>query len=102
MARELVLTEQERNRAWVDLWSLTHVAWGAALCLALPPFWALAAMVLWEPVEVLLLSPLLARVGLRFGHEHLQNSLMDMVFNVAGVLLGTYVLLPRWDPFGIV
>lgn len=80
--------QRPRNERWVDWWSLTHVAWGAALALAIGPFWALVLMTLWEPFEVLLVSPLVARFGASFGHESLVNSLVDLVFNVAGVLLG--------------
>jgi hypothetical protein len=49
-------------------------------------------MVLWEPLEILVLSPLLARFDIDFGYETLRNSLSDIVFDTAGVLAGYYVL----------
>jgi hypothetical protein len=67
------------------------------------PFVALAIMVLWEPLEILILSPLLARVGIRFGYESLNNSLSDIFFNVVGVALGfwllTYLVSPPFHLF---
>lgn len=80
--------DRPRNHRLVDWWSLTHIVWGAGLAFLVGPFWALAVMTLWEPFEVLLLSPLLARRGRSFGHESLANSLTDLVFNLAGVLAG--------------
>lgn len=87
------------NNSWLDIWSLTHLIWAVFLALVLPPFWALAIMVLWEPLEVLVLSPILARVGVVFGKEGLRNSLMDIVVDVAGVALGAYWIRPNWNPF---
>lgn len=94
MAAALNLEEHRRNERWLDLWTLTHVAWGAVLPFAMPPYWALVVMVLWEPFEVLFLCPFLARFGIKFGHESLRNSLMDIVADVAGVTFGAYVLVP--------
>lgn len=79
--------DRPRNEQLVDMWSLSHVAWGIALTWLLGPFWALLLLSLWEPFEVLLVSPALARRGVSFGHESLRNSLLDLVFNAAGVVL---------------
>jgi hypothetical protein len=56
------------------------------------PFVALSIMVLWEPLEILVLSPLLGRLGIRFGYESLRNSLSDILFDVIGVGLGAWLL----------
>lgn len=44
-------------------------------------------MALWEPVEIFLISPLLARVGVVFGYETWRNSLSDIVCNTIGICL---------------
>jgi hypothetical protein len=88
----LVLTEDDRNPTYMDWWSVTHIAWGIVLVLLFGPFWALVLMVLWEPFEILVASPIAARFGLEFGHETLRNSLMDIVFDVIGVLVGLLLL----------
>ena len=62
------------------------------------PFVALLIMTIWEPVEILVLSPFLARFGILFGHESLRNSLSDIAFNCAGVALGYWGLTALWDP----
>jgi hypothetical protein len=85
---------RRRNDTYFDWWSLTHLAWAAVLAVFLPAFFALALMVLWEPLEILVLSPLLGRRGIDFGHESLRNTLMDIVFDVAGVLLGAGLIRP--------
>jgi hypothetical protein len=90
----------KRNDKLVDVWSATHVAWGAAMTMVFGPAYAWALMALWEPVEVMMLSPFLARFGIRFGHESLRNSLSDIAFNTIGVALG-WALLPDWDVLGV-
>jgi hypothetical protein len=62
------------------------------------PFVGLLIMVLWEPLEVLVLSPFLARFQILFGHESLRNSLSDIFFDGVGVAVGYWVLLPLVDP----
>lgn len=64
----------------------------------MPPVIALALMVLWEPFEILVLSPFLARYGIVFGHETLRNSLSDIFFDAVGVIAGAYVLTSYVDP----
>lgn len=91
-----------RNDRLVDIWSLTHFGWGFLLAFFFHPLLAFGLLVVWEPVEVLLLSPLLARFGIRFGHEHLKNALSDIVFDGLGVVVGLWVAgmmsveMPYW------
>jgi len=85
-------SKQSRNNKLYDHWSLVHLTTGIVLGWIMDPFIALALMVLWEPLEILVLSPLLARRGIIFGHETIRNSLSDIVFNVIGVALGAGAL----------
>lgn len=87
-----------RNNKLYDLWSLVHLATGIVFGWIMPPAVAIAAMVLWEPLEILVLSPLLGRYGILFGRETLRNSLSDIAFDLAGISLGFYVLLTLAKP----
>lgn len=98
-AIEWLVFDPGRNQSLVDWWSLTHVAWGFALAMVLPPVAAFAIMAAWEPFEVFVLSPLLARVGVRFGYESLRNSLLDIFFDGIGVAIAAFLVRPYWDPF---
>lgn len=91
----MTLDRGERNDRLVDFWSFTHIAWGIGLTVYLQPWIALALLVLWEPLEILVLSPLFARAGFVFGHETIRNSLSDIVFDVIGVAIGALVVAPR-------
>jgi hypothetical protein len=82
----------KRNDSLFDKWSVVHLFSGVVAGLVLPPFLALLLLVLWEPFEILVLSPLLAKRGITFGFETLQNSLSDIIFDALGVLIGAYVL----------
>jgi len=97
------MSKKSRNTKLLDAWSLVHLVTGAILGWIMDPFVALALMVLWEPLELLVLSPLLARRGIIFGYESLRNSLSDIVFNVIGVALGagalTAVSIPPFHLF---
>lgn len=84
--------KRHRNDALFDLWSVVHLLTGVLLGWIMPPVIALAIMVLWEPLEILVLSPLLAKFGIEFGYETLRNSLSDIFFDTVGVLLGVYAL----------
>lgn len=86
------LAKHRRNTALFDVWSLVHLATGVLLGWVMSPFVALLLMTLWEPLEILVLSPILARFGILFGHESLRNSLSDIAFNCAGVALGHWGL----------
>lgn len=80
------MKKQKRNDALVDWWSVVHFVSSAILAWLIGPLPALLLATLWEPLEILLLSPLLARKGIPFGHEAWQNSLSDLVFNSAGIV----------------
>lgn len=83
---------RHRNDSLFDLWSVVHLLTGILMGWIMPPVIALALMVLWEPLEILVLSPLLAKVGIEFGYETLRNSLSDIFFDTVGVLSGVYLL----------
>lgn len=87
-----------RNNKLFDNWSLVHIASGVVAGWVLPPFIAIALLVLWEPFEILLLSPFLARFGIIFGHETLRNSLTDIVYDFIGVIIGITVLTSWFAP----
>jgi hypothetical protein len=83
---------RQRNDSLFDPWSIVHIMTGVLFAWVMPPFVALSIMVLWEPLEILVLSPLLARFNINFGYETIRNSLSDICFDVLGVALGVYVL----------
>jgi len=64
----------------------------------MPPFVAMALLIAWEPFEILVLSPILAKFGIVFGHETLRNSLSDIVFDAVGVLAGALLLAALVTP----
>jgi len=81
-----------RNNSIVDPWSFIHLFTSAALTLLFGPIAALVVVTLWEPVEIFVISPLVARrFGVLFGHETALNSVSDMAFNLLGILLAMYV-----------
>lgn len=84
--------KSSRNGSLFDKWSLVHLLTGIGLGWIMAPFVALSIMVLWEPFEILILSPLLGHFGVMFGYESLQNSLSDIFFNFLGVVLGAWGL----------
>jgi hypothetical protein len=89
-----------RNNNLFDTWSLIHFSTGILFGWLLDPFAALVIMVLWEPLEILVLSPLLWRHGILFGHETINNSLSDIVFDTAGICFGYWLLTNLIDaPF---
>lgn len=81
-----------RNGNLFDKWSVVHLLTGVLMGWIMSAFVALSLMVLWEPLEILILSPLLARYNVVFGYESLRNSLSDIFFDVAGVAFGTWLL----------
>jgi len=85
----------QRNHRLYDVWSLVHFATGILLGALLNPFLAILLMILWEPLEILVLSPLFARHNIDFGFESLRNSLSDIVVDTAGVLLGYLLIAPH-------
>lgn len=82
----------KRNDTLFDYWSIVHLLTGVALGWVMSPFVALVIMVLWEPLEILVLSPILAKFGIIFGYESLRNSLSDIFFDTFGVIIGWYIL----------
>lgn len=90
--------EHRRNEALYDKWSVTHVIWAMLLAWVMSPLAALIIMILWEPLENLVISPFVAQYGIEFGYESLRNSLSDIVFDVVGVLLAIFVLSKLFDP----
>jgi len=61
-------------------------------CLLLP-WLAILLLILWEPLEIFALSPLLAKRGVEFGYETWRNSLSDIFFDITGVFVGAYIVL---------
>lgn len=92
------LARHRRNTALFDVWSLVHLATGILGGWLMDPFVALLVMVLWEPLEILVLSPFLARFQILFGHESLRNSLSDIFFDGVGVAVGFWALRAIVDP----
>lgn len=62
------------------------------------PWIALLIMTLWEPLEIFVISPILARYGIKFGYEGPLNSFSDILFNVIGVIIGVFVLAKFFAP----
>lgn len=82
----------KRNGNLFDRWSIVHLVTGIIMGWVMQPFVALSIMVLWEPLEILVLSPVLDRFGIVFGYESIRNSLSDIFFDVIGVALGAWLL----------
>jgi hypothetical protein len=95
------LGRRVRNNELFDIWSAAHFVWGLALAVLLGPLWSIVIMIAWEPFEILLLGPTLARWGIAFGHETWRNSVSDMVFDVAGAIAAFFLVLPYWDPMQV-
>ena len=87
-----------RNDRLFDLWSLVHMFTGVVMGWLMEPFLALVLMILWEPLEIFVLSPLMARFGIEFGYESWRNAISDIIFDAAGIALGVYVLGALVDP----
>ncbi len=88
----------KRNGKLFDVWSIIHFSSGIVAGWIMPPFIALSLLVLWEPLEIFVLSPLLAKVNIVFGYESINNSLSDIVFDTLGVALGTWLLKGLFSP----
>lgn len=83
----------KRNNVLLDKWSLVHLFIGFGLGLLINPVVAVVILIAWEPIEIFILSPVLSRFNVVFGHETLRNSLSDMLVDCVGVLLGMLVLV---------
>jgi hypothetical protein len=84
-----------RNSAYFDLWSIVHFLTGIVMASFINPLLAFVLMVLWEPIEILVLSPILGRHGVLFGYETLVNSLSDIVVDTLGILVAVAWIIPR-------
>jgi hypothetical protein len=82
----------KRNVAFFDAWSIVHIITGIVLGWIMAPVIAFVMMVLWEPLEIFLLSPVLAHFGITYGFESLRNSLSDILFDAIGVIIGAFGL----------
>ena len=87
-----------RNDRLVDVWSFVHLVTGVLMAWVMDPFIALLIMVLWEPFEILVLSPLMMRLfKIEFGFETIRNSMSDIVFDAVGVAAGFWGLRALFD-----
>lgn len=81
-----------RNDAVLDKWSAVHFVTSAVLCVLFGPVIAVVVTYIWEPIEIFVISPIVARFGILFGHETLRNSLSDIAVNTIGVGAGLILL----------
>jgi hypothetical protein len=81
-----------RNNQVYDGWSLVHFLTGILLGWLVNPVAGIIIMVLWEPLEILILSPLLKKFGIVFGYETFKNSVSDIVADSLGILIGYYLI----------
>lgn len=81
-----------RNDALFDRWSIVHLCTGVFFGWIANPIAVFIVMTLWEPFEIFVLSPFLARFGIVFGYESLRNSLSDLFFNTSGIVIGGYLI----------
>ena len=77
----------DRNGSLVDVWSFVHVGASALIAFLVGPLLAIVVTFAWEPLENFVISPLLGKFGILFGHETLKNSLSDLVFNAIGITM---------------
>lgn len=88
----------KRNGNIFDFWSIIHFNTGVLLGWLLDPFIALVIMVLWEPLEIFVISPFFMRFNVVFGYETIRNSLSDILFDTLGVIVGAVVLTSIFSP----
>lgn len=88
----------KRNGNIYDRWSWVHLATGVMIGWLVNPLIGLALMIAWEPFEIFILSPILAKYGILFGYETWRNSISDIVFNTLGVAIGYFILSALIDP----
>lgn len=96
--KKIPFDHRQRNNSLYDNWSLVHLTSGIVFGWIMSPFWALVLLVLWEPFENFILSPIFARFKIDFGYETLRNSLSDIFFDTIGVIIGVYILLQFFEP----
>lgn len=83
-----------RNSRFVDTWSFIHLIFGVVFGLTFSPLIAVLILIVWEPIEILIISPILARHKIVFGYETVNNSFSDILFDIIGVLIAVIVLKP--------
>lgn len=81
-----------RNNNNFDKWSVVHLSSGIIFGLIFNPIVAFVVLVAWEPIEILLISPLLAKHKITFGYETVKNSLSDILFDSAGILTALIII----------
>lgn len=84
--------KSKRNTSVFDRWSIVHLCTGILFGWVMNPLVAVLIMAVWEPVEIFIISPLVARAGIVFGYETFRNSLSDILFNTLGILFGAFIL----------
>lgn len=84
--------KRTRNGRLIDWWSLVHFVVSALLATLINPVWALIITAAWEPLEIFIISPMLAKINVDFGYETLRNSISDILFNTLGVLAAIFFL----------
>jgi hypothetical protein len=97
------LTERAHD-PYLDRWTPVHFIVGAILGIFFHEFWALMAIVLWEPFVLMVLAPRIEKGRFAFfdrtqlSGPTLRNVLIDLVADVTGVIIGAFVLR---DLFGV-
>jgi len=87
-----------RNNTLVDSWSAVHLLSGILFGLLINPIAAIIILALWEPFENFVLSPIFARSGILFGYESWRNALSDVIFDAAGVIIGSLAITAAAAP----
>ena len=88
----------DRNNDVFDNWSIVHCLTGVFMGWVMPPQIALLLMAAWEPFEILVISPIVARHGIVFGYETLKNSFSDIIADTLGIFIGAFILANLFDP----
>lgn len=81
-----------RNSKLYDIWSINHVVTGMIFGVFMAPIPAMLIMSAWEPLEVFIISPIMARFGVLFGYEALVNAISDIIFDAIGYAIGYFLL----------
>ena len=87
-----------RNNRLYDKWSLVHLSTGILMGWLINPVIGLGLMIIYEPFEILILSPFLKRFNIVFGYETIRNSLSDIVFDSLGIAIGFYAFTSLANP----
>lgn len=87
-----------RNNAFLDIWSIVHVFSGIVFGWMMNPLIAFLILTLWEPLEIFVISPYLAKHDIEFGYEGPLNSFSDILFNTIGMIIGIFILAKFFTP----